>query len=120
MAAAGRGDIFIVRGAAGRALVSVAAARTATVELDACTASGNAVAFTGAFAVGLGGSGAGRGVGRAGREAGTDGRRWRGGHVIVILVDCGRAEAAGELSDSWGGVVGLKNILGGMRSDWLR
>jgi len=101
-----------VRGTAGL-VIGVAAAGTATVELDAVAGAGDAVALARAAAGAIGGNAGWRGgVGAAGA-----GERWNvrlGVRVDVgLLVDVGIAEAGGELVNGGLGVA-LGNNVGGL------
>jgi len=123
--AAGRGwDVLVIGGAARVGVLAVGTAGTTTVQLDAVTGAGDAVAFTGAVtdgrswgAVSAEGAG-GVAVGAAGK-AGANGRWWRAGELVVVLVDGGSAEAGSELLNSWCTVVGFQDVLGGVWCNWL-
>lgn len=100
----------------GGAVLVRAAAGTAAVELDALAGTGNAVAFAGACARGAGHA-AGRRGGAAGAARGERGAvgvivRLRVGVGLVVVLEGGVAEAAGELSKRGLGVVGLDKVGG--------
>jgi len=117
-------DEIIIGGRAARLLIGVTAAGSAAVELDAVTSSGDAVALTRAGrASGVVGHGRGLGDGRAG--AGAEGRAnggWWAELVVGVVIEGGRGEAAGQVTDGGGikgAVFGLEDGLGGVWGDGL-
>ena len=112
--------VGFIGGAAGRAIVRVAASASTAVELDAVATTSNTVAIASAAAAGAGGvteageRSWGAAVGAGGRDAGANGRL--GADAAVFgAVEGGLLELVGQVIDTWGGgVVGLTDVAGGV------